>query len=403
MQGTRVLISGASIAGPSLAFWLARYGAEVTVVELAPELRSGGQLVDVRGRAAHEVLARSGLGEAVRAATTAADGLSLVGADGRRQASTRAGDQGGNGAVVEIEILRGALSGVFYDATCADVEYVFGDRITALDEQPDGVHVAFERAQERAFDVVIGADGLHSGVRRLLFGPVALRHLGMYLSFWTAENHLGLRNWTEVYSEPGRTVGMRAIHDNNAVMAFTAFTSEAFAYDYRDLDALKTVVRCKQAGMGWEAGRMLAGLDQATDFYFDSASQVLLPAWSRGRVGLVGDAAYSASPLSGHGTTIALVGAYVLAGELARADGDHAAGLRAYEARLRPWIEQVQRFGQGNGAAMAPRTWLGILARRAVLRGLELLPAADFAMRGQVQLSNRFELPDYELLERQRR
>jgi len=396
VDGSRVLISGASVAGPVLAFWLARHGASVTVVEQASALRMGGQLVDLRGRAAHEVLARAGLREAVRAASEAAEGLSLVGADGHRQATVRSNELGGNGPVAEIEILRGNLSEVFYDVTREDVEYVFGDRIAGLDDREDGVHVTFERGPERVFDAVVGADGLHSGVRRLLFGDEKpLRHLNMYLSFWTAKNHLGLRNWTEVYSEPGRTVLMRAIRDNTAVMAAAAFVSPAFQYDYRDLDALKTVVRSRVAGMGWEADRLVAQLDDAGDFYFDSASQVILPSWSKGRIGLVGDAGYCASPLSGHGTTMALVGAYVLAGELARADGDVAAGFRAYEARLRPWIEQIQKFAEGNGISMAPKTGFGIFARRAVLRLVELLPKFTVPRAGTGQLSDRFELPDY--------
>jgi 2-polyprenyl-6-methoxyphenol hydroxylase-like FAD-dependent oxidoreductase len=152
--------------------------------------------------------------------------------------------------------------------------------------------------------------------------------------------------------------------------------------------------------MGWEADRMVGQIDDAGDFYFDSASQVVLPAWSQGRIALVGDAAYCASPLSGHGTTIAMVGAYVLAGELARADGDHAAAFRSYEARLRPWIEEIQRFGRGAGARMTtPRTELGILFRRAVLRGQELLPKVNFAMSGAIQMSDRFVLPEYPLLQ----
>ncbi|RJQ75645.1 FAD-dependent oxidoreductase [Pseudonocardiaceae bacterium YIM PH 21723] len=397
MRGTKVLISGASIAGPALAFWLVRYGAEVTVVEQAPALRLGGQLVDVRGVAGHEVLARSDLAEAVRAVATGADGLSLVGADGRRQASTRSEDFGGNGAVAGIEILRGRLSTVFYEATHAEVEYVFGDRIVALDDRVDGVHVTFQRGQQRVFDVVIGADGLHSGVRGMLLGPEQqlLRHLGMYLSYWTADNHLGLRNWTDLYSEPGRTIGMRAINDNTAVMAMFAFNSAAFDYNHRDLEALKAVVRSHAAGMGWEADRLIAQIDDAGDFYFDSAAQVLLPAWSRGRVGLVGDAAYCASPLSGHGTTIALVGAYVLAGELATAGGDPVAGLRAYESRLRPWIDRVQRFGRGNGKTMTPRTRFGIEFRRTVMRLQQMVPDTNFLLRGQVRLSDGFDLPDY--------
>ena len=403
MLDAKVLISGAGIAGPALALWLARYGADVTVVETAPSLRTGGQLVDIRGTA-RGVLERAGLDDAVRAARTAADGLSFVDTHGRRQATVHTEGFGGDGPITEIEILRGTLSRIFYDATSNTAEYLFGDRITGLDERADGVHVTFDTAPTRIFDVVIGADGLHSAVRGLLFGSEAasLRHLGYYLSFWTAENTAGLKAWTEGYSEPGRTILTRAIRDDTAVMAAFSYRSAEFAYDYRDLGALKAVVRSHAAGMGWQAEQLIAQLDQAPDFYFDSCSQVILPHWSGGRVGLVGDAAFCASPLSGHGTTIALVGAYVLAGELARADGDIPAGMRAYEDRLRPWIERIQRFGAGNGKSMTPKTALGIEFRRRVVQLQEHLPLSSLMLGDQIRMSNGFTLPDYTRFERTR-
>ncbi|MFI5474510.1 FAD-dependent monooxygenase [Streptomyces cacaoi] len=403
MTGIKALISGAGVTGPALAYWLARYGAQVTVVESASARRTGGQLIDIRG-CGRDVIARAGLTEAVRAARTVADGLSFVDERGRRQASVRADGFGGDGPVTEIEILRGALVEILHEATGNSVEYVFGDRIGALDDRHDGVHVTLEKSEPRRFDVVIGADGLHSGVRDLAFGAdgARLRHLDHYLSFWTAQNMLGLRDWTEVYSEPGRTIGARAVDGNTRLMAFLSFRSAPFRYDPGDTTALKAVVRSRAAGMRWYADELIAQLDDAPDFYFDACSQVALPHWSSGRIGLVGDAAFCASPLSGHGTTIALVGAYVLAGELAGADGDIAAGLRAYEDRLRPWITRIQRFGQANGKTMTPRTSAGIAFRRGVVALQERLPIGELLLREQIRMSNGFALPDYTGHERAR-
>lgn len=399
MRGTHVLISGASIAGPALAFWLHRFGAQVTVVERAPGLRPGGQAVDIRG-VAREAVKLMGLDQQVRAALTETGGLSFVDRDNRTQATLRADQFDGDGPIAEYEILRGDLSQVLYDATKDDTEYVFGDRITALDEQPDGVHVSFEQGAPRVFDVVIGADGLHSGVRALLFGEESqyLRHLGSYLAFWTADNHLGLESWAVGYAEPGRMVGARTIHGNTETMAYFTFNSEQLDYDYRDVEAQKALVREHAAGMAWETGHLVAQIDGSPDFFFDSSSQVVLESWSRGRVGLFGDAAFCASPTSGQGTSLALVGAYVLAGELAAAAGDHAAGLAAYERRLRDWVLLTQEFGRANAKNNRPRSNLGIRLRTLVIRLLPYLPGKGLLTARYSKVTNGFELPDYSRL-----
>jgi 2-polyprenyl-6-methoxyphenol hydroxylase-like FAD-dependent oxidoreductase len=389
----RVLISGASITGPALAFWLRRFGAEVTVVERAPGLRPGGQAVDVRG-IAKEAVRRMGLAEQVRAACTDTGGLSLVGRTGRRLASMTVGQFGGDGLIAEIEILRGDLSRVLYDATKDTTEYVFGDRITAMDEQPDGVHVTFAAGAPRVFDVVIGADGLHSGVRSLAFGEVPIRHLGSYLSFWTVRNHLDLKNWALVYTEPGRSVGVRTINANHDLMAFVSLRADELDYDHRDTGKQKEIVRERLAGMGWESAAFVDQLDAAPDFYFDSCSQVIQDSWSRGRVGLLGDAAFCSSPASGQGTSLALVGAYVLAGELAACGGDYAAGLAAYERRLRPWVLANQKLGRDSAGLIVPLTENGVRLQRWALRVLRYLPT-KLLFRRSAKLLNGFELPDY--------
>src|SRR5215470_16621890 len=345
----KVLVSGASIAGPALAHWLRRRGAEVTVVERAPGLRPGGQAVDARG-VTREVIRRMGLDAAVRAACTETAGAYTVDVDGNVLETFRADDHGGDGYISEIEILRGDLSQVLYDDTRNGVEYIFGDRIAELRQDADGVDVAFAGGDRRRFDLVVGADGLHSTLRAMVFGPRErfVRHLGHVLSFYSVPNEFGLDRWLIDYqeSESGRSAGLRPIQDATQGMAMFSFPSADFDVDYRDIAAQKRLLRERMAGLGWLTPRILAHLDDTPDFYLDQVAQVVMDRWSSGRVGLLGDAAFSSSPLSGQGTGLALVGAYLLAGELAAAGWDPAVGFAAYEGRMRSFVEANQEIGR---------------------------------------------------------
>jgi 2-polyprenyl-6-methoxyphenol hydroxylase-like FAD-dependent oxidoreductase len=349
VSGTRVLVAGASIAGPALAHWLHRRGAEVTVVERAPGLRPGGQAVDARG-VAKEVILRMGLDAAVRAARTETAGAYTVDVDGNVLETFRAEDDGGDGFIAEIEILRGDLSQVLYDDTRDGVEYVFGDRIAELTQDADGVDVAFAGGDRRRFDLVVGADGLHSALRAMVFGPHErfIRHLGHVLAFYTVPNEYGLDRWLIDYQdqESGRSAGLRPIHDATRAMAMFSFPSADFDVDYRDIAAQKHLLRERMDGLGWLTPRILAHLDDTPDFYLDQIAQVVMEKWSSGRVGLLGDAAFSSSPMSGQGTGLALVGAYLLAGDLAAAGWDPEAGFAAYEGRMRSFVEANQEIGR---------------------------------------------------------
>ncbi|MDL5157392.1 FAD-dependent monooxygenase [Actinomycetospora termitidis] len=346
---TRVLVTGASIAGPALAHWLHRWGAEVTVVERAPGLRPGGQAVDARG-VTREVIRRMGLDAPVRAARTETAGAHTVAADGTVLETHRADDHGGDGYIAEIEILRGDLSQVLFDATRDGVEYVFGDRIAELTQDADGVDVTFAGGNRRRFDLVVGADGLHSALRASVFGPHErfVRHLGLVLAFYSVPNEFGLDRWLLEYQDQasGRSALLRPIRDATRAMAMFSFPAAEFAVDHRDVDAQKRLLRERVADLGWETPRILAHLDETPDFYLDQVAQVVMDRWSSGRVGLLGDAACSASPMSGQGTGIALVGAYLLAGELAAAGWDPEVGFARYEERMRPFVEANQEIGR---------------------------------------------------------
>jgi 2-polyprenyl-6-methoxyphenol hydroxylase-like FAD-dependent oxidoreductase len=380
-----VLVAGASIAGPALAHWLRRRGAEVTVVERAPELRPGGQAVDARG-VTKEVIRRMGLDAAVRAARTETAGAYTVDADGKVLETFRADDNGGDGFISEIEILRGDLSRVLYDDTRDGVEYIFGDRIAELTQDADGVDVVFAGGGRRRFDLVVGADGLHSALRAMVFGPHEqfVRHLGRAMAFYTVPNEFGLERWLIDYQEPGsgRSAGLRPLPDATEAMAMFSFPAPGLDVDYRDVEAQKRLLRGRMAGLGWLTPRILAHLDHTPDFYLDQVAQVVMGRWSSGRVGLIGDAAFSSSPLSGQGTGLALVGAYLLAGELAAAGWDPAAGFAAYEERMRSFVEANQEIGRLHARSLdvagpdaepslEPAEWPTELIERA-LNGIEL-------------------------------
>src|SRR3954470_12400113 len=387
VNGPRVLVAGASIAGPALAHWLRRRGAEVTVVERAPGLRPGGQAVDARG-GAKEVIGRMGLDAAVRAARTDTAGAYTVDADGNVLETFRADDHGGDGYIAEIEILRGDLSRVLYDDTRDGVEYVFDDRIAELTQDADGVDVTFAGGGQRRFDLVIGADGLHSALRAMVFGPHErfVRHLGLVLAFYSVPNEFGLDRWLIDYQESGRSAGLRPLPDASRAMAMLSFPSADFDVDYRDVAAQKRLLRERMAGFGWLTPRILAHLDDTPDFYLDQVAQVVMDRWSSGRVGLLGDAAFSSSPLSGQGTGLALVGAYLLAGELAAAGWDPEAGFAAYEGRMRPFVEANQEIGR-------------LHARSLGIAGPDAEPSPEFDAEWFTDLVERaingVELPDY--------
>ena len=260
----------------------------------------------------------------------------------------RVEDHDGDGYISEIEILRGDFSQVLYDDTCGDVEYVFGDRIVELSQDEDGVDVTFVGGNRRRFELVIGADGLHSALRAMVFGPREqfVRHLGLVLAFFSVPNEFGLDRWLFDYREAGRWAGLRPVRDSDRAIAMLSFPAPDFDVDHRDVEAQKRLLREQMAGFGWQTPRILAHLDESQDFYLDQVAQVVMDRWSNGRVGLLGDAAFSASPMSGAGTGMALVGAYLLAGELAAADWNPAVGFAGYQERMRSYVEANQEIGR---------------------------------------------------------
>ncbi|WP_405675025.1 FAD-dependent monooxygenase [Streptomyces sp. NBC_01511] len=388
-MNNNVLISGASIAGPALAFWLGRFGFEPTVLELAPALRQGGQAVDFRGETHLTVLERMGLLPALRDIQTGGSPMRFVDERGRTLLRLPAEFAGG-----EIEVPRADLAGVLYEHSLPRAEYVFGDSVTGLTETPSGVRVDFRRGASRDFDLVIGADGLHSNVRRLAFGPEEdyVSHLGYYAATWRLPNELGLEKGSVGYNVPGRLASAGADHRDPArAGAFFAFASPELSYDRHDLDRQKQLIDNAFSGLGWEVPHLLASLHQAPDLYFDSISRADVDTWSTGRVCLVGDAACGAT-IGGMGSGTAVVAAYVLACELARARGDHRTAFTRYESRLRKYAKGCQAGGERTGKFLAPGTAAGLRLRNTLL-------SRPLLLNGMLKLGERVSstvtLPDH--------
>ncbi|MEH7309225.1 FAD-dependent monooxygenase [Neobacillus drentensis] len=396
-QTMRVLISGASIAGPALAYWLHRHGFDVTVIERAPALRAGGFGVDIRG-AAISVLKGMGILDQVRAADTNMTGVYFVNSKYKIQGQISEAGMG-NQHGLDIEVMRDDLSNILYDLTKDTVDYIWGDSITAINETEAGAEVQFIHGKPQTFDLVIGADGLHSNVRTLTFGDEAQfkRTLGCYISIFTLENYLNLDHRQLLYTIPGKTVGMYSARDNTEARGMFLFQSEALKHDRNDTESQKELVENAFLGdSGWETSHLLKTMKDATDFYFDEVCQIHMPTWSKGRITLVGDAAYGPSPLSGQGSSLALVGAYVLAGELKAADGDFARAFVAYEQKMRKFVEKNQKIGLIAAGSMIEKSNFKIILRNLMLH-IPPIMIVQIKMISKMiaKAANGIELKDY--------
>jgi 2-polyprenyl-6-methoxyphenol hydroxylase-like FAD-dependent oxidoreductase len=395
MNNKTVLISGASIAGPALAYWLHQYGFTVTVAELAPAPRPGGQAVDLRGTA-REVVERMGIMPQVRRDSVDERGLALVNKAGRRIASMPAEMFDGEGIVAEIEIMRGDLTRILFEATRDHTEYIFGDRIAELAQADDGVKVIFASGAARTFDLVVGADGVHSGVRALAFGPETdyVRHLGAYTAYFTVPDPGDLDNWFLMYNAPGgRVAGLRPERGGTA-KASLAFTSRTVHYDRGDLRRQQEILAGTFAGVNWRVPALLSAMRDAPDFYFDTICQVHVEHWSRGRVALVGDAGYCGSPLTGLGTSMSLAGAYVLAGELASTPNDHEAAFGRYQDEMRAYVADCQKLPPGGVKGFAPQSQAMVSLRALSMKTMTAWPMRNVLTR-QFQKADGITLKEY--------
>jgi 2-polyprenyl-6-methoxyphenol hydroxylase-like FAD-dependent oxidoreductase len=396
----RILISGASIAGPVLAYWLTRHDFDVTVVECAPTLRkTGGHAVDLF-RPSMEISAKMGVLPRIEALATGTDTLRLYREGRQRPARIDLTKIVGAASDRHVEIMRDDLSEAYYEAARDRVEYVFGDSITAI--SPDG-EVTFENTAPRRFDVVVGADGLHSNVRRLIFGAEAglTRFIGGYLAVLSAPKALADQGEMVVHVGAGRLAGIySAEHLTDARALFMFRSKDELQYHHRDVMRQKELLRGTFTGMDPQVDRWLDELDRTPTFYFDSITQLQLDTWSSGRVTLVGDAGYCPGPAVGGSTSLAVLGAYVLAGELARAGGDHVRAFAAYEREMRQPVLRSRAFARGAAKSLVPGSRAAVWAMTKAVRLVSLLPAsftstvAKFNTKG-VRMYDTMRVPDY--------
>ncbi|NUW33513.1 FAD-dependent monooxygenase [Nonomuraea sp. SMC257] len=366
-----VLISGAGVGGPTLAYWLAEHGFRPTVVERAAGLRTSGNPVDVRGPAV-QVVERMGLMERLREAATEVTAMRFVNDAGCEvgRVDMRAMQQAGGG---EVEVTRTDLARILHEASRDSAEFLFDDTITSLTQDDDGVDVTFEKSAPRRFDLVIGADGLHSTTRRLAFGPEEefVRHTGLYVATLQLDDTAEQERDVVLHNAPGRLVSLHPVH-GRTLAAFIFRGPAVEGFDHRDIAQHKRIVTDAYAGDGWRVPELLERVRAADDLWLDSVSQVRLDTWSSGRVALLGDAGSSVS-LFGDGSTLAIAGAHTLAKELAATPGDHRSAFARYEAEHRTLVDPKQSHVQAAASMMVPATRAGIVTRNLATR---LWPAA---------------------------
>ncbi len=362
----KILVSGASFAGLSSAFWLRQLGHAVTIVEVAGALRTGGTAVNIQGPTI-DVVKRMGLFEQIRAKRLCLERWEMKNADDVTERSLVQRAPGEPPSEDEFEIERDVLLSLLFGLVKDDVELVLADSIAGLRETNHAVDVTFTKASPRSFDLVLGCDGSHSNVRKLCFGDEAqyLHFLEQYFSITIVDKLLIEQNTAQMFNVPGKVVMLNA-YKNKTDIIFGFVSEQQIPYDYRDEAEQRRIIVEQFTGVGWRTAELLREMQGSTSFYFDKLCQIRMPSWSKGRVVLVGDAGYCPSPAAGLGGSLAIDGAAALADAMQEHAGNFELAFRTYEEKLRPFIDAVQAEAVRTGLeTLVPRTEEAIRARNA--------------------------------------
>ncbi|MEC3916133.1 FAD-dependent monooxygenase [Nocardia sp. CDC160] len=403
----RVLVCGGGIAGNAVALQLLRAGIDTTVVERAPAPRPGGQAVDLRGPS-RKVAERMGLMPGIRKRQLDERGMVFIDERGRSRARMPAEMFGGEGFVAEIEIARGELNQVLLDeiaglpAESGTLDYRYGDWVEDIDQDAETVKVRFASGAVAEFDVVIGADGLNSALREKVFGPREqfVEYLGAYIGFFTIPTPPGTTletGWVGVYPVPGSTVALRPDPDPATSMAIVTTRIPADPALRGDLEAQQRLIRERLTGYGWVIPDILNAMADAPDFYFDEVARVRMPHWSKGRIVLLGDAACCGSPMTGMGTALAIIGAYLLAGEIAATPNDLTRAFDRYEELLRPLVTEIQKGTETQVRLRHPETRCGVAIMHILIETLTSRPLSPLRalLTRLIGKQAEYPLPDY--------
>jgi 2-polyprenyl-6-methoxyphenol hydroxylase-like FAD-dependent oxidoreductase len=369
MDNKNILISGAGIAGTTLAFWLKEFGFNPTLIESSPGLREGGYAIDFMG-AGYDVAEKMNIIPTLKEADINFSKLVIVDSNNKEKGSMNYQKIKSflNGRA--FTLLRSDLAKVIYQAIPKDVEMIFGDTITGIHQNGKGVSVTLQNGTTRNFDLVVGADGLHSNVRNLVFGNEQQfeKYLGYYTSSFTIDDFSLGNNAFSMYNVPDKQVAVYSKKGNTTVTFFIFNTPEKLQYQHHDVAKQKDILKAEFGNSGWKCPELLSQIDSTPDFYFDSVSQIRMDSWHKGRITLVGDAGYCPSLLSGKGSTLAMVGAYILAGELKLANGDHKRAFEQYEIIFKPFMEKKQNAARSFAKSFVPGSYFGIWMRNKAFK-----------------------------------